>query len=127
MGGHRCPRKPWGMGQGQWGGCQGFLRFALLGQKCLKQWGTCHPTLTLSLPQPPTHTHRDTHTYTHTGRQCYAAHQGVSCPCCPGVLTGVEGLEGYLLSPVHVPALPLGSWAAPAVFVCLYPLSLLGY
>lgn len=41
---------------GEWGrgeGCQGFLRFALLGQKCLKLWGTCHPTLTLSLPQPP--------------------------------------------------------------------------
>lgn len=53
MGGHRCPRKPWGMGQGRGEGCQGFLRFALLGQKCLKQWGTCHPTLTLSLPQPP--------------------------------------------------------------------------
>lgn len=44
------PRKPWAMGQGWGEGCQGFLRFALLGQKCLKRWGTCHPILTLGLP-----------------------------------------------------------------------------
>src|SRR3712207_6980920 len=47
------------------------------------------------------------YTHTHTGRQCYAAHLGMSFPHCSGVPTWGEVLEEHLLSPVHVPAPPL--------------------
>lgn len=104
----------WGGGKGR----QGFLRFALLGQKCLKQWGTCHPD-----PQPATapYLHTHTHTYARTGRQCCAAHQGMSSPHCSGVLMGGGGLKEHLLSPMHV--LPRPPWGC-GLPCFLYPLSL---
>ena len=129
----------WGRGRGE--GCQGFLRFALLGQKCLKQWGTCHPTLTLSLPQPPPHVHTrahvraytQTHTHTHTHTREGNAMLPIRVCSSPTVQVLRQRWRAWKSTRYHLcmclPRPPLGSRAARAVFVCLYPLSLslLGY
>lgn len=118
-------------GRGGWGrGRQGFLRFALLGQKCLKQWGTCHPTPTLSLPQPPTHTYTHTHTrhehphvhpHTQEGNAMLPA-RAVSFPADQVFPRGWRAWRS-ILSPVHVPARPTGALGCPCC-LCLCPLPL---